>query len=426
LQRLGAFLVASFAAAAILAPAAFAQLTSDIVPRDRVVPPREEIEDDLDASRFHLGALRIRPLFALRDLGYNNNVFGSADTAAVADWTATVAGGGRATLPFGPKMYLRATVLPEYTWYQKLADRRFFGGTYSGSAVALFNRLSVQARGTAAKNLEIVSSELEAPAIRRLNDATLDAELQIFRRLSVFGTGEQQKTEYALQGAGIANDIDRVGELNRTERLTRGGVRYRFRSYFDIAVAAEETKSNFETRPQERDNKSDAVVTTLRYQRPRAYANISVADRRGKAVNGSAFPEYSTTTGSYFASYAFVSPIELQAYGLRHIVYGLFVDNPWFLETRNGGAIVLRPGTRFALRAFGDTGANAYSRPAAAFGSVARHDDVVTYGGGLAARLYRNAIATIIVSRSEYQSNVPIYSRSVLRVQTGISIGGLR
>jgi hypothetical protein len=404
------------------APALFAQLTSDVVPRERVVAREEQIRRDLENSTLRLGPFRLEPMFMLRDLGYNNNVYGTPDDR-VSDWSASVGAGTKWTLPFGSKMYFRGDAVADYTWYAELTERRILGGTYSAALVGLFNRLSVQASAGKQKTFTPLSSELDANVVRTLSDTTFDAEIDLLKRLSVFGTFQGQSPSYEVPGAE-SGDFLKVDELSRDEQLVRGGIRYRVRSYFDVSLGAERTESTFELSPVGRDNTSEAVILGLHYDRPRIYANVNVASRQGKGVGNSAFPDYSTNTGSYFASYVLVAPIEVQAYGHKRVAYSIFESNAYFFENRNGASLMFRAGDRVLLRAFGELGDNRY--PVASPGrSELRVDDATTVGGGFAFRLFRNVALTILLSQSEFDSNLDAFDRSVMRVQSGLSFGGL-
>ncbi len=412
-------------AVVVCASTASAQLTSDVVPRQRLVPRREQIRRDLQDSRYRIGPFRLQPELIFRDLGYNNNVFGTPEDP-ISDWTATVAAGTHWTLPFGPKTYFRGDLLPEYSWYAKETDRRFVGGTYNASAVALFNRLSLEATAGTAKGLATVNSEIEAPVIRRLTDVSFEGELELLRRLSVFGAVQGQRFRHRSRGLE-ATELARIGELDRDESAVRGGIRYRFRSFFDISVGAERTESEFDAKPLERDNQSEAVILGIHYDRDRFYANVNVADREGKPLNGSGMTPYQTNTGSYFLSYSLVAPLELQAYGHRRLAYGLHIDNPYFIETRTGGAVGIHLGHRVLLRTFGETGDNAYpvaTRVGRNNPAVKRNDNALTYGGALAFRLFRNSALTVVVSKTDYDSNTDEFDRSVVRIQSGLSLRG--
>src|SRR5476649_1300248 len=76
------------------------QLESDQVPHTRTIAPSEAIRQELEDSRYHLGPMRVHPLFSLRDVGYDNNVLGTS-TNQVADFHSTVGLGAHGILPVG-------------------------------------------------------------------------------------------------------------------------------------------------------------------------------------------------------------------------------------------------------------------------------------------------------------------------------------
>jgi hypothetical protein len=399
-----------------------AQLTSDLVPRQRLVPRREQVEGEVNNSRYHLGPIRVQPRLMIRDFGYNDNVLGSA-TNPVSDWTATAAGGIHWIVPMGGKVYLRGDALPEYTWYKELTDRRYFGGTYNASLLMLFNRMSVEATGSTQKSIATVSSELEAPAQRKVDGGLGEIEVEVLPKFSLYASGQTERHRYtAVRGT----DLARVNQLDRDDVAARGGIRYAPADFFDIRLGAESTQSEFDRNPELRDNKSTAILLGMHYDRPKSYVNLSVGRRKGEQRNGSIFPAYETTTGSYFLSRSLTAPLEFQLYGHRRVSYAVTSTVPYFLETRNGAAAIIRIGNRASLRGFGELGKNDYSLAVlgTSAAGAARNDDVVTYGGGVAVRLYRNIALSIAVSQSDYDSTINDFDRSIVRVYTGLTFSG--
>ena len=416
--RAAAF-VALFSAM-LAASTARAQLASDEVPRVRTVPRSEEIEDQLQSSRFHLGPIRVRPIFGLRDTGYDNNVFGSPDDP-ISDWRSTVSAGADLVLPLGRKMYLLGTANPEYTWYKKLTERRLLGGVYGGSVLGLFNRLSIETGGSTEKTIGPVSSELERAIPGRLTDTFARGELEIFRRLSVFGSAEQQRQRYDATAGDLLAALN-VERIERDETYVRGGVRYALRSYFDVSLAAENGRTEFVT-ARESDNKTRAILIGVHYDRPRFFLNLSggTRDVQPRGVL-STFPSFSTTTGSWYAAYELGASLAIDASGHRSIVYSLYALNPYFHETRNGLGLTLPLGRRIGIRAFSEAGDNDY--PIRGAELIDRKDKVLIFGGGIAYRLYRKIVVTFVASQTRYDSNVDTYDRSVLRVATTLSLRG--
>lgn len=401
------------------------QLTSDVVPRERLIPRGEQIRQDLETSSRRLGPFRLRPQFLLRNLGYSDNVFGAAEEDdKVEDFSGSVAIGTRWLLPFGPKGYLRGGILPEYNWSAELPERRFLGGTYDVSAIALFNRLTLEASAAQARTLSQVSSETEAEAIGEVNSFGLDGELDVTGRISMFGSARGQQVEYEFEEVEDA-PISRAAELNRDDTALRAGIRVRVRSFFDVSLAAEQTESAFDARPLERDNTSQAVLLGMHYERPRAYLNATVGRREGEPDGGSSFPAYETTVGSYFGALAPGGRVELQTFGHRTVRYSLAAEEPYFFETSNGLGVVGRVGRRLRLRASGEIGSHEYlARSGLPQGVLRRSDDVTTLGAGFDVRLYRNVALTVFVSESDFDSNIDSIDRSIVRIQTGITLTG--
>jgi hypothetical protein len=143
-------------------------------------------------------------------------------------------------------------------------------------------------------------------------------------------------------------------------------------------------------------------------------------------VNGSTFPNYSTTTGSYFASYFILKRLEIQAYGFRGTSYGLTSENPYFFSTSNGGGINLGVGQRLTLRGYGEFGINDFPVPVVlpGGGSVVRKDKTSSYGGGFSYAFLKQASLTALASEVKLDSNVPGQSRTVTRITTTINLSG--
>jgi hypothetical protein len=401
---------------------ASAQLESDEVPHTRIIAPTEAIRQELEDSRYHLGPMRVRPLFSLRDVGYDNNVLGTS-VNQVADFHSTVGLGAHGVLPVGSKMYFQTVALPEYTWYQKLTDRRSLGGSYSGSLLGLFNRMSVEAGADSFRGPTVLNSEQQTSVPATRTHLFSRVEVEFLKRLSVYGSGESEQQRYSPV-RDDPTEAAAILQLERNETAARGGLRYRFASWLDFSLGVEHTNTTFLT-GTDRDNHSDAVILGVRYDRPRSFINLSVGSRTGKADHPGVFPDYSATTGSYYASHDLSAPVAFDVYGHRGIGYSITATNPYYLETRNGAGVTVAVGRRLALRGFGEGGSNAYPVPIAVGStSVKRMDSAVTAGGGVAFRLHRKVALSVLASNSRYTSNIAGNDRSIFRLATGISFTG--
>ncbi len=374
-------------------------------------------------SSLRLGPVRVLPWFNLRNLGYNNNVNGSSD-AEVGDWTASIGAGARLYLPMGSKTYIRLDALPEYTWYDRLASRRQWGGRGQAALLGFFNRLSFQVAGTFSEDASsVLTSEVPARVVRTGRDAKANVEIEMTRRISFFAGSEVLRERINDPGQGLINLID-VANYDRTDEVARAGVRYRIFSSWDLSLAAEETETRFEIDPQRRNNRSFAPLLGLHYDRPRFFASFYAGYRTGRPLGGSSFPQFQTVTGSGFLSYVLSRRVELSVFSSRHLVYGSSADNPYYIETRYGAGMSLHVLSRLSLKGYGNYGTNDYSflknGPAATPG---RLDRVGAVGGGLSLGLGRGVNLTADAARTSYNSNLAGNDRAVFTLTTGLSFG---
>lgn len=411
-------------AAVVAAPPAAAQISSEAPPSSRTVPVAEEISRTLKYSRYHLGAVRLQPFLALRDLGYNNNLYGTSGSDTTGDWTGTVSGGTKLMLPLGGKFVLRGTVAPEYTWYLDSTALRGWGGVYEGGLVGLFNRLTLQADGGWARQNQLLNSEAEQATFQERSYGTARLEIDIFRRLSVFGGLEAVKTRVD-EGTPVFGSNEKYSYLNRTEWGYRGGLRYKPMEQLSVAAMVERVTTQFVDQPQDRDNDSLGYLLAVHYDRPRFYIDLNGGYREATArYSPSYFPPYRTGTYGYFVSYFVAAPLELQVNGHRRPVSSMFLDNPYYFETRNGIGLVWAIGARTALRASAALGTNTYPVEVIYTPTkevITRQDDVVDTGGGISYQLTQTLGFNLSATRSRYTSNIPGADRNVFRFGLGIT-----
>src|SRR4051812_20943937 len=188
------------------------------VPQGRIIPVEEEMRGDLSRARLRLGPVRLIPSLLITNAGYDNNVFASSENP-VADWTATVTAGFRFIVPFGSKMFLRANALPTYTWYDKLTDRRFFGGFYNGEVFGFFNRLTVAAAVQNNQTYRNFSSEFDSRVVYKDSAANGRFELNISGPFFLIGEGGVARIRYETEGTNPP-DVE-PGSLNDVTRNNR-------------------------------------------------------------------------------------------------------------------------------------------------------------------------------------------------------------
>ena len=398
-----------------------AQLPTDTVVQTRVVTPRDEIDRAIAASRVRLGPVRLSPEISIREMTYDNNVYGTAENPT-GDFRTTISAGFGLILPVTPSVFVRAGIFPAYTWYADLEERRFFGGSAGASFHIFANRLTVEGSGGATKEDVIFSTEAQGRVIQNLGTVRLGVEYRLLTRLFVYGEGQIQRFRFTGPGAEVST-FD-PSTTDRTARVLRAGLGYRWSEDVRLAVGYEETRAEFVSAPEQYDNSTSAVIATISYNKPKLKLDFSGGYREGGPIHGSAIRPFSGMTGSTSASYALLRPLDLQAVASRNLSYG--VSSPYYISTRYGGGVVVKVGWRLRLQGLVFAGSDEYTTPTALPDGqlVDRRDDVTGYGGGLDFSFTPRIQMRFSATDSRYNSNVPGNDRSFFRWFVSLNLGG--
>ena len=399
-----------------------AQLVSDVVPRDRIIPTKELLDTDMANSRFRLGPVRLLPGFDVSNAGYNSNVFGHPQNP-LGDWTATVNVGTKLIVPFGSKFFLLGDFFPGYTWYATYTDLSNFTGTFGASFAGFFNRLSFQVGARGTEDI-VVQSEVPTPTLAKTGHAFAKMDVDLTSGFALFVDAEGAQVRESQQGVPLP-DRSFVQRYNRTDEAISGGVRYIVGSGWTIAPEVQYTTTRFVLSPDERNNSSLGYLLGASLNRPNFYLNLVGGYREGRAYQGSTFPDYATPVGSYFVSY-FIRPwLELRSFGSRRVAYSVDIFNPYYFGMGIGGGLNIQVASRVLLKVFGGVGQSKYPIAQPFGGSeVQRLDKLNNYGGGASVILSRRLTLTALATQKTDVSNIPTANYSILQYSTFLTFTG--
>jgi hypothetical protein len=185
----------------------------------------------------------------------------------------------------------------------------------------------------------------------------------------------------------------------------------------------ETTESDFPDDPDFAKNEGDAILAGFTYDRDELFVN-AVGGNRTLEYPGTAAPKFDEFTGSLFASWNFARRTSLQLSVSRTPQYSTFVDNPYFLESRQGARLVVPMGQRFVVYGGAETGKNEYQAPVIAGDAlVERTDDVSNWTAGIGFRVLRSAVLTFSTTVEEYDSNLDGFDRKVVTTAFDLNLG---
>lgn len=393
-------------------------------PQEKPESRREELERQIEAAHYHLGAVRVAPWFALRDVAYVRSLFTSNQPALPNDLTATVGAGFRAYLRNGSKATWIGQVLPEYVWWQKQSQRRQLNGRYLLGFAGYFNRLTVEVQAGRQQQQQIVTPEVPVPVSARNDGGDLLAELRLSRAVSLFAATSFNRTNNLVDDLrDPATGALRL--LDRDDRAERLGVRWRPERRWTVGVAGEHTESDFTHQGAlDRSNSGTAPLVEVRFRGNHLGLEAEAADRSLTARRGADLVPFHGVTGNAAIT---VGGEQTRAaatlYTNRTLVYSLSPVYSYFTDQRLGAALTVGFGQRTRWRVFVEGGRNDYTPFSPA--TPRRREDVSSYGGSLTFQLRPSLRLGIEGLRSHYDANLPGQSRTYSSIGATITLAEL-
>lgn len=402
-----------------MASAQFNQYTPPGGPSKRPETRQDQLKREIAATRYHLGPVRLSPELGIKDVAYVRNLLASTGGSS-ADVTATVSTGLNAFLHTGPKVTWVARVKPDYVWWRKRGEARRLNLTTGIEGLAFFNRLFV---GVAVKREEqqrLLTPEIPELVSGRSDQVQASAEVRLGGKLYGF-VHAQENEETGLIDSSADPVTQRILLLDRTERVTRAGLRWRPRSGWTIGLGGEHSEVDFVRRTVDSSNSGDAPVFELLVDRRHFFFQTDLAARSLRAREGSRFVPFDGVTGNAVLSLSVHPGLEAWFYGNRNLVYSLSTLYPYLDDRRIGVALSAKLGKRLVPRVFVETGEDRFvpSSPAV----IRRSDDVTSFGGALLYRATETLIVTTQVTRSRFDSNIPGADRSYTSGGVTVTLG---
>jgi hypothetical protein len=414
--------------AAVPAGAQFSQYTAPGTLLDRGTSKKEQMEKALDSARWRLGPLRVAPWLAIRDAAYVSDVFAGLQGGSVEepDFTITAGAGVQGYLPLGSKTFFTVDVLPQYVYWQKQEERRRLNGYYGAGLFGFFNRLSLQATAKRAEEQAIVTPEFEQRIHARQDLLEGIAELRIGRAVYLFGSASRLTFEPLIEDLGDDPRLPPFGDLDREERLLRGGVEYRPDDRLRVAIGAERSEVGFAGTARDRSNSGTSPLLEAGYDSDRLHLLGTLARRSLEPEPGSEFAPFDATTGQLRVTLIPRWRLSYSVYASRGLTYSIEPGYSHFTADRLGGSIGSKIGRSSAVEIFFESGVHDYAVISAVSAGVAgvpgRQDDFQAYGTALHLQLSDHLRLNVGVQRTELDSDLAGFDRSLTVVQSNLEL----
>ncbi|HVN31475.1 MAG TPA: hypothetical protein VMT45_05775 [Thermoanaerobaculaceae bacterium] len=411
------------AAVMLFAGAALGQFEQYIVPGSlgiQELPTKQRLETAMKEAPFNLGPLRLGLWFALHDISWVNNVYGTA-LDPKSDFTATATLGLHGYLPVGPKFVFGLYALPEYVWWNELTYLRGWNGKYGLGVFGYFNAVTLELQAGDWRSQQFYSTENPIPVNVEQQRGGGTLEVTILGRLSIFGNAWEDRWRYESQtDSTVPTDVLQLSDRNET--AVGGGLRYRFSESFTLALGYQQLTNDFLSETQNRSNSGDGRYVEFDLRGHRLWANAYVTALSLRPEGDSEFVPLDTTTGRAQIGVKLAGKLELELYGGRSVSYTLLTVNPYYVDQRWGLGLQSPLGWRTTGRVFWEQGSDDYAGVPGQ--SVERTDDFNGYGLSLHVKLGEGSEIGLEGAWTDYSSILPEFNRKITRVQVTLTLAG--
>jgi hypothetical protein len=399
---------------------------------ERQIITKESLDQQLEASRWTLGGLRVTPYAGISEVTYQSNVFGTgtgsggsggsgnSDSGGVNDVTATFHAGLDLMLPLGTNSYFTAQFLPGYNWWKDLGDQRQIVGNYEANLYGLFNRMRLELSGSRSDQVERFSSEVLQRAPQTRDRVGLDLNIDLARRVQITASGSLLRT--GLEEPNRPTELGLLGTplLNRDEKTARLGLRFHAGDRWSFGLGLQEESTDFDSIDLDRSNDGSSLFATIKVQGNRLDFGLDVVERSLRARDQAAFANFDSQTGFFRMALHPGWRFDYFLYGSRSLTYSLLDNNSFFEEERAGLGIGGALSSRTRLQLFVESGQNLFTPLEGEIGSD--DEDFTSYGGNLNYSITDNVSLRIGGERLRFESQITGISRSETRINSGLSI----
>ena len=295
-----------------------------------------ELQRKMAETPWHFGPFRIQPQIVISNAGVDSNVFYSPSDP-VKDFTLTAGPAATIYLPIHRKFVLSAYGSPQYVWYSKTEQERTWNFYFTGAAQLSLKNVFLSLEGKYSDARERWSTEIDIRPRRKEMGYGVSALVKVAHKTS-FSLG-YRTAEYDYESAVYGDGWDVREKLNRQESYAnlsffhQSSSQRRFFLDFEYGQYAFE----FDAQAAISDSRSAAAYAGLEFSPlgRRIRGQIRLGYKKFDVLAAGA-PDYNGLAGDGQLSIKLATPFVIRASYVRDVVFSLWYDNPYYLESRPG------------------------------------------------------------------------------------------
>jgi hypothetical protein len=296
----------------------------------------KELETKWREAAWHFGPFYVQPKIIITNAGVDSNVYYSPSDP-IKDFTLTAGPAASVYFPIHRRFVLSAYGSPQYVWYSKTEQERTWNYYLTGAAQLSLKNIFFSLNGIYSDARERWNTEIDIRPRRKEAGYGGSAMVNLAWRTS-FSLG-YRTVKYDYESAVYGDGWDVREKMNRRED-------YATLSFYHQASTQRRFFTDLEYGEYRFDFASQAAISDSRSGAAYAGFEFSPLGRRIRGrirlgykkfdVLGSGAPDYKGLVGDSQISVRLARPFVVRGSYVRDVVFSLWYDNPYYLETRPG------------------------------------------------------------------------------------------
>jgi hypothetical protein len=296
----------------------------------------QELQRKIAETPWHLGPFRIQPQLIITNAGVDSNVYLSPSDP-IKDFTLTAGPAATIYLPIHRKFVLSAYGSPQYVWYSKTVQERTWNYYFNGAAQLSLKNVFFSLDGVYSDARERWNTEIDIRPRRKETGYGSSVLFQLAHKTSI--SLGYRTARYDYESAVYGDGWDVREKLNRRESYAtltvyhQASTQRRFFTDFEYG----EYRFDFASQAAISDSRSGAAYAGFEFAPlgRRVRGRIRLGYKKFDVL-GSGAPDYNGLVGDSQISVRVAQPVVVRGSYVRDVVFSLWYDNPYYLETRPG------------------------------------------------------------------------------------------
>ncbi len=367
-----------------------------------------------------LGAFRLRPFFAIRDTGYDSNVYRRQEDTK-SDFTTTLSPGCDIFTYLGSRGFILLREQADFVVFAREDSQNHFNSKSLANINLSFNRFSIKTKGELHYLKERPNNEIDIRTRYTVSNFLLSSIYKHSSKTSADLSFSKKTIRYKSDDEFYESSLS--DSLDRDEDAIILAFSQKILSKTTITLESEFTKYDFKNDFYNRDAEAEYYYLGFKFD-PSAF--ISGDFKAGYASfipKDRSLATYKGPIGNASLSYRITESTRMSlSYG-KKIVFTIYQQNPFYKQNSYSLSIFQYLARRFGVELGGKFYKNRYTEPTNISVSIfdIRKDDIKTGYLEFKYKVNEQYNYGLRISRWKRESNVP--NQNVEQTMIGLTVG---